>query len=235
MQDESKVAFVSGANRGIGFEFARQLSEIGYTIIAGYRDQEKSKELIRYSEKTGRFDHFRVDVTDKNDLQELSKFISHKFKHLNLLISNAGINLQYHTPIDKVEPEDIMENFRVNIIGPFLTAKYLRPLMPKTNGSKIVNITSQMGSIQMSNGDAVPYRISKAALNMLTKNQSLAYRDHGIITVGLHPGWVKTQMGGPDAPLDPAETVSMMLGVIENITPEDNGNFLTYDGRTLPY
>jgi len=235
MHNGKKVVFVSGANRGIGLEFARQLSEIGYIVIAGYRKPEKSQELLELAETSRNFHVYRGDATNEKDVQGLAKYIHDKFKKLDVLINNAGINIKYESSIDDVDPADIMENFRVNIVGPFLIGKHLRPLMPGGNGCKIINITSQMGSIQMSNGGSVPYRISKAALNMLTRNQSLAYRDYGIITVGLHPGWVKTDMGGPDAPLDPAETVSMMLGVIENLTPDDNGAFLTYDGRVLPY
>ncbi|MCP4568622.1 MAG: SDR family oxidoreductase [FCB group bacterium] len=235
MHNGKKVVFVSGANRGIGLEFARQLSEVGYVVIGGYRDPEKSQDLLTLSETLSDFNVFRGDATYEEDIKRLSQYIRDHFKKLDVVINNAGINLKYESTIDDVDPDDIMENFRVNIIGPFLVGKYLRPLMSSGNGSKIINITSQMGSIQMSNGGSLPYRLSKAALNMLTRNQSLAYRDFGIITVGLHPGWVRTEMGGPKAPLDPAETVSMMLGVIENLTPEDSGAFLTYDGRVLPY
>jgi len=128
-----------------------------------------------------------------------------------------------------------MENFRVNVIGPFLASKTLLPLLTKGKKPKIINISSQMGSIELSSGNSTPYRVSKAAVNMLSKNQALAYIKHGIVTVAMHPGWVRTDMGGPDAPLSPPEAISQMLEVIDKIGKKDNGRFLGFDGKARPY
>jgi NAD(P)-dependent dehydrogenase (short-subunit alcohol dehydrogenase family) len=230
-----KIIFVSGANRGIGLALVRQISEMGHTIIGGYRVPDRSKELLDMAENSDHVSAARVDVTNRDDVRCLYDFINEKSGRLDLLINNAGIHLKYSTPIDEIEPEDILENFRVNVIGPFLTSKVLRPLLAKSDNPKIINISSQMGSIELSHGNATPYRISKAAVNMLTKNQALAYIDDGIITVAMHPGWVRTDMGGPEAPLSPAESVSQMFDVIDGISEKDNGSFLGYDGKTRPY
>jgi NAD(P)-dependent dehydrogenase (short-subunit alcohol dehydrogenase family) len=98
-----------------------------------------------------------------------------------------------------------------------------------------VNITSTMGSIQLSTGDMVPYRVSKAALNMLTKNMAIAYRPSGITVVGLHPGWVRTDMGGPEAPLSVEESVSKLLGIIESLSPSRSGEVISFEGEVIPY
>jgi len=236
-----KVVFVSGANRGLGLEFVRQIEARGDTVIAGYRLRKGSKSLLKMAEVSDRMLTFQVDVTDPKGVGKLYDFIETRFGKLDLLINNAGIHLQYMTPIDDVDPDDIMENFRVNVIGPFLMAKTLRPLLQNGKNPKIVNISSQMGSIEMSSGNSTPYRISKAAVNMLSKNQALNYIDDGIVTVAMHPGWVRTDMGGPEAPLSPEESISGMLkvidklGMIDKLGKKDNGKFVGFDGKTRPY
>jgi NAD(P)-dependent dehydrogenase (short-subunit alcohol dehydrogenase family) len=111
----------------------------------------------------------------------------------------------------------------------------MHSLLAKGSDAKIINISSQMGSIANTSGNATPYRISKAAVNMLSKQQSLAYADDGIVTIALHPGWVQTDMGGAEAPLTTTEAVAKMLAVIDGLTGNDNGAFLGYDGQSLEY
>jgi NAD(P)-dependent dehydrogenase (short-subunit alcohol dehydrogenase family) len=231
----NRIVFVSGANRGIGFEFARQCSRRGDFVVAGYRAVGRSAELLKWAGATGNFFAVQVDVTNENDLGRLRDFIAAKFGRLDLLINNAGINLKYSDPLDKLNPSDLMENFRINVVGPFLTTKALHGLLVKGFNPKAVTISSQMGSIEQSSGYATPYRISKAAVNMLTKNQALAYKKDGLLCVALDPGWVKTEMGGPNAPLRPSESVTNMLRVIDNLTAKDNGAFLGHDGHRRPY
>jgi NAD(P)-dependent dehydrogenase (short-subunit alcohol dehydrogenase family) len=232
---DQKIAFISGANRGLGFEFARQLHESGNTVIAGYRHPNRSAKLIKLADASDRLFAVRIDVTIPGDIIQLHDFIRDKFQRLDLLINNAGINLKYSTPIDDLEPEDLLQHFRVNVIGPFMVSRSLRPLLAKGQKSKIINISSQMGSISQSSGNATPYRISKAAVNMLTKNQALAYSGDGIITVAMHPGWVQTDMGGAEAPMHPDEAVTQILAVIDKLTSDDNGSFLGFDGNARSY
>lgn len=233
--NKQRIAFVSGANRGLGYEFVRQLTARGDIVVAGYRRRKGSKNLLDMAKKNDRLLAFQVDITDQDNLYRLHDFVAEKFGRLDWLINNAGIHLHYSTPIDDIKPEDIMENFRVNVIGPFLTSKTLRPLLAKGKKPRIINISSQMGSIELSSGHATPYRISKAAVNMLSKTQALNYIDDGIVTIAMHPGWVRTDMGGPEAPLSPEESISGMLNVIDKIDKKDNGKFLGFDGKTRPY
>ena len=229
------IILVTGANRGIGLEFARQLSRRGDIVIAGYRDAQRSRELLAMAADKDNVFAVQVDATSPGDLIRLRDFIDGKFGRLDQLINNGGINVKYSSHMEEIETDDLMESFRVNVVGPFLTVKILRPLLLKGQNARIINITSQLGSIEQSAGGAIPYRISKAALNMLSKNQAFVHRKDRIITVALHPGWVRTDMGGPNAPLSVDESVTQMLKVIDDLAPKDNGTFLGYDGRTKPF
>lgn len=229
------VVFVTGANRGIGFEFVRQLVTRKARVFAGYRSPERSRDLLSMVKKHDNLNAVIVDVTDERQVQKAHDIISDTFGRLDMLINNAGIQINYDGDVEEVEPDEIMENFRVNVVGPFLTAKIFHKLLANGTRPKIINITSQMGSIEQASGNAVPYRISKAAVNMLTKNQAVAYAGDGIITIALHPGWVRTDMGGSGAPLSPQESVSGMLKVIDGLKKADNGRFIGFDGRPRSY
>lgn len=231
----NRIVFVTGANRGIGLEFARQLTARGDIVVAGYRDPERSAELLGMAENTEHLYAIPVDVTEEEAVERVRDLITKKFGRLDLLINNAGIHIKYSDPIDRLKPVDLMENFRVNVIGPFLAARILHPLLAKSDRAAIINISSTLGSIERSTDESVPYSISKAALNMLSKKQAMAYRKDGILTVALSPGWVRTDMGGPNASLHPSESVSRMLKVIDDLTPDDSGAFIGYDGQPRPY
>jgi len=232
---DTPVVFVTGANRGIGFEYVRQLVDRNDQVVAGYRSEARSRDLLAMAKKRANLDAVKVDVTDQAQIENIRDIISDRFGRLDMLINNAGIQIKYDDDIDEVEPDEIVENFRVNVVGPFLTAKILHPLLAKGTNPRIINITSQMGSVEQASGNAVPYRISKAAVNMLTKNQAVAYARDGIIAVAMHPGWVRTDMGGSSAPLAPKDSVAGMLKVIDNLKEQDSGRFIGYDGRPRSY
>jgi NAD(P)-dependent dehydrogenase (short-subunit alcohol dehydrogenase family) len=229
--NESPVVFVTGANRGIGFEFARQLIDRKSRVVAGYRSRVRSRALLSIADEHDNLHPVKVDVTDQDQIEKARDIIADKFGRLDMLINNAGIQIRYDDDIDEIEADEIMENFQVNVVGPFLTGKMLHRLLAKGTNPKIINITSQMGSIEQASGNAVPYRISKAGLNMLTRNQAAAYGRDGTIIVAMHPGWVRTDMGGPGAMLTPEESVAAMLKVIDGLREKDNGRFIGYDGR----
>ena len=229
------IAFVTGGNRGLGFEFVKQLAARGSTVIATFRNERSAENLLSFCRNNNGIYAIQADVTRAEDIKRAAEFVSHTVDHLDLLICNAGINLKYNDGISAVTASDLMESFRVNVTGPFLCAEAFISLLGKSTHPRIINISSQMGSISRSGGNAVPYRISKAALNMLTKNQAENYGDKGIVTIALHPGWVKTDMGGSNAPLSPTESVEQMLEVIDGLTKKNNGEFLSHTGRKLDY
>ncbi len=232
---DERVAFVSGANRGIGFGMTLEMVRNGCKVVAGYRDEERSHELLAEAEKDKNIYPVRVDVTSESDVQHLHEFIAGHLGHLNILVNSAGVNINEPAPINKLSWEDISKSLMVNMGGPFLTSQHLYPLLQKASEKKIINISSQMGSIQLSGGGATPYRISKAALNMLTRNQAIEYKKDGISVVCLHPGWVRTDMGGPAAPMTVAESAKKIFQIIETVTLANSGEFISVNGETIPF
>jgi len=235
MSAEEKTVFISGANRGIGLGMALLMAHKGYTVFAGYREEARSERLFQEARREARLVPVKVDVTRQSDLRRLVDTIASRAGHLDILMNSAGISLGKAGQIDSLSLKDFTESFLVNVGAAFLTTRYLLPLLKEGREKKVVNITSVMGSIQLSTGDMVPYRVSKAALNMLTKNQAAAYQPCGITVVGLHPGWVRTDMGGPEAPLSVEESVTKLLGIIENLSPSRSGEFISFEGQVIPY
>ena len=235
MSIRKKRVFISGANRGIGYGLTQLMAKSDYLVVAGYRDKGRSGQLLSDSEESDSIVPFKVDVVAEEELKSLYHFIATNYDGLDILINNAGVNIR---PADKIRDlnwGDIERNFKINVGGPFLTTKHLYPLLRKGSASKVINISSSMGSIESSSGSATPYRISKASLNMLTKNQAVEYQADGITVISVHPGWVQTHMGGRSAPLTVEESVGKILRVIEQVSLENTGQFLSLEGKRLPY
>ncbi len=233
MAANEKVAFVSGANRGIGFQLATQLAAGGYRVVAGYRDEQRSAALL--AQKSDNLHPFNVDVTAEPMLAALRTFIERQFGRLDLLINNAGIHTSRARSVDDLAWADVAHHFDVNVGGAFLATKYLYPLLKNGSGKKIINISSQLGSISRGGGGSIPYSVSKAALNMLTKNLASAFQADGVTVVSVHPGWVQTDMGGSAAPLRPEESAARIIETIQRLSPTQSGAFINYDGSPMPY
>ena len=235
MENKARVTFISGANRGIGFGLTLEMAQRGCKVAAGYRDETKSTELLAEAEKHGNILPVKVDVTIEEDLRHLYQFIDNHLGHLNILVNSAGVNVNESAQVNELQWQDIVRSLEVNVGGPLMTSKILYPLLQKGKEKKIINISSQMGSIQLTDGGMTPYRVSKAALNMLTRNQAIEYKKDGIAVVIVHPGWVKTDMGGPAAPMTVAESVGKIFKIIEMISLANTGEFISVTGDTIPY
>jgi NAD(P)-dependent dehydrogenase (short-subunit alcohol dehydrogenase family) len=192
-------------------------------------------KLLAEAEKHGNIFPVKVDVTNEDDLKHLRQFIDNQFGHLNILVNSAGVNINEPAQVNELNWEDLAQSLEVNVGGPLMTSKILYPLLQKGKEKKIINISSQMGSIQLTGGGATPYRVSKAALNMLTRNQAIEYKRDGIVVVSLHPGWVRTDMGGPAAPMTVAESAGKIFQIIEMISLSNTGEFISVTGDTIPY
>jgi len=230
MESEERVAFVSGANRGIGLGLTLEMVQHGCKVVAGYRDETRLTKLLAEAEKRGKIFPLKVDVTIEDDLKDLRQFIDNQFGHLNILVNSAGVNINEPAQVNELNWEDLAQSLEVNVGGPLMTSK-----LQKGKEKKIINISSQMGSIQLTGGGATPYRVSKAALNMLTRNQAIEYKGDGIAVVSLHPGWVRTDMGGPAAPMTVAESARKIFQIIEMISLSNTGEFISVTGDTIPY
>jgi NAD(P)-dependent dehydrogenase (short-subunit alcohol dehydrogenase family) len=216
------TVLITGANRGLGLEFARQYSSDGWEVIATAR--ETSAELDSLG--------VRVEQLDMRDLDAVESF-GNRLQSLDLLIANAGT----YGPKSVDSAEDARgwsETFTVNTIAPFLLAQSVLPLVARAKG-KLIGISTRMGSIDdNTSGGFIAYRSSKSALNSAWR--SLAIDNRGkVVAAVLHPGWVETRMGGPNAPLDPKDSIAGMRRVIEGLQPEQSGGFFSYDGSEIPW
>ncbi|MCH8012428.1 MAG: SDR family oxidoreductase [Candidatus Marinimicrobia bacterium] len=222
--------FITGANRGIGLEFVKQYTSRGERVLAGCRNPEKAKKLRRLLPTN----HIiSLDIADSNSISESVTIVKQHFTHLNLFINNAGIIGKKGNP-ESINQEDMLDTYNVNAVGPVILTKQLKSLL--VSGAKVVNISSQMGSIEdNSSGGYYAYRMSKAALNMASKNLYLELRKKEIIVLALHPGWVRTDMGGIVAPLSVKKSVNSMIDVIDDAKYHQSGQFLRYDGDVLPW
>ena len=216
------TVLVTGTNRGIGLEFARQYSADGWEVIATAR--EPSAELQA------------VDVLiEEVDMQDLDAVLAlgERVRKLELLIANAGtwIPEQAGTAEEGRAWADMLVT---NTIAPYLLAKSLLPQVSAAKG-KLMALTSGMGSIGESSGGYVPYRSSKAALNMAWSCLALEAKSRGVTAVVLSPGWVKTRMGGTGAEITPEQSVSDIRALIDRLTVDDTGRFLRRNGSELPW
>lgn len=224
----TKTYVVTACNRGLGLEFARQLSGRGDRVIATARVPESATELTRLDVEVA-----QLDVTDAASLDRWGATLADE--SVDVLINNAGVGVQ-STPLDELDFAEMERFFAVNTIGPLRVIRALLPALRCGADKKIVNLTSRMGSIQdNSSGAAYSYRASKAALNMVTRSLAIDLGPQGFVCTVLHPGWVMTDMGGKMAPVAAEDSVSGMLRVIAALTPDDNGEFYDFTGARVPW
>ncbi|HVU30767.1 MAG TPA: SDR family oxidoreductase [Sphingomicrobium sp.] len=216
------TVLVTGANRGIGLEFARQYSADGWDVIATAR--QSSPELDRLG--------LRVERLDLSDAEAVASFPAMIGGPIDLFIANAGTNHPMNTEGAK-NARDWQVMMMVNAIAPYQLGK---ALLSRTNpGAKMIALSSGMASIAQNSGGWVPYRTSKAALNMAWNCLALEARPAGVTCVAVSPGWVKTRMGGASAEITADESVADMRALIERLTIDDSGRFLRRDGSDLPW
>ena len=232
---DNNIACVTGANRGIGFEFVNQLADAGWTVYAGYRDKSRSRELLDLADQNQNVHAVEFDTVNLDQLSTLHDQIAESHGALHLLINNAAVNLDPKSALNEVDDDAIRDSFEINVAGVHFTSRALYPLLAKADGAKVVNIGSELGSVEVSNGNTVPYRLSKCALNMLTSVQAEAYKDDKVISVVVSPGWVRTDMGGQNADLSTEESVRALLKLIDGLSLDDSGKFLKRDGKPIPY
>ncbi len=233
----SKHCLVTGANRGLGLEFVRQLLARGDRVVATCRHPGKASELNALAgEYPGRLHVLPLDIADPKTHARLASelpLVSEEAGKLDLLVNNAGV-LHSGERFGRVSAEVLDDSFRINAMGPFLLAQALAPLL--ADGAKIANISSELGSITDAGRFGTPsYCISKAAQNMATAQLASALRERGIAVVALHPGWVQTEMGGKDATVPAEVSVRGLLEVIDALDLQGSGRFLDWRGEALPW
>ncbi|WP_150466414.1 SDR family oxidoreductase [Francisella sp. SYW-9] len=225
-----KTVLVTGASRGIGLGFVEYYLENGFYVIATCRNPAKANNLNKLSEKYKKLCIEKLDVTNSKEQQQL--FQKYKDNPLDILINNAGIYPEHHKriSISNTDPSWINDAFQTNCLGAFYLIHNFKDNLLKSENPVVINMASQAGSIEQTKaGFGYSYRISKAALNMLTK--TFASECPEIITISLRPGWVKTFMGGENASLEIEDSITAMTKLISSLKPKDSGKFLDAQGR----
>ena len=222
------TVLVTGANRGIGLEYARQLSAKGYTVIGTARAPERAEELAAVADQVE-----QLDVADPASVAALAERLDGVA--IDILINNAGIFDRRDETIDKVDFDVMAQTFAVNTMGPLRVTQALMPNLRAGERKVVIGMSSGLGSIEKSTGRWYSYRSSKTALNSVNKVLSQELADEGFIFTVLHPGWVQTDMGGSSATYTPQESVAGLVKVIEGLGPEDNGAFYDFQGQPIPW
>ncbi len=225
---DTTTVLVTGANRGIGLEYARQFAARGYQVIGTARDPTDAKELSEVADRVE-----QLDVTDPASVVGLAKRLDGIA--IDILVNNAGIFDRSDVSLDKVDFQMMERTLAVNTLGPLRVVQALLPNLRKGKRKTIASMSSQLGSIENSNGRWYAYRSSKAALNQVNKTMSAELATEGFVCVVLHPGWVRTDMGGPGATYSPEESVRGLVAVIEKLGPADNGRFYDFKGNPIPW
>ena len=233
----ARRCLVTGANRGLGLEFARQLLDRGDRVIATCRQPGRANALNQLAgEYPGRLHVLPLDVAEPKSRAELVRelpLVLGEDARLDLLLNNAGV-LHSGERFGKVDAATLDDSLRTNASGPFLLTQALAPLL--ADGATVANLSSELGSIAGKDAFRTPsYSISKAALNMATALLARALGERGIVVLALHPGWVQTDMGGAGAEVTPEDAVGALLGTIDRADAGDSGRFLDRHGEPLAW
>ena len=227
------TVLITGANRGLGLEFSKQYAEAGWRVIACCRWPDEAKELQALAERSGDLlEIHQLDVADFEEIDALALIL--QGRAIDLLINNAGVYPQ--SDFGNVNYEAWAEAFHINSMAPMKMAEAFVGHVAASDQKKIVTVSSKMGSIDdNTSGGSYIYRSTKTAANMVMKSLAIDLKPKGIASTILHPGWVRTDMGGPNGLIDAPESVAGMRRVIEALTLENGGRFVAYDGKEIPW
>jgi NAD(P)-dependent dehydrogenase (short-subunit alcohol dehydrogenase family) len=225
------TVLISGANRGLGLEFARQYAASRWRVIATARSPEKADALLALGPAVS---VHRLDVADFAAVAALGQALAHE--SIDVLIANAGVSGPSDLRPETVaaESEAWARTLRVNAMAPLALAGAFRAQVARSEQRKMVAMTSILGSIGGNSGGGMyAYRSSKAALNAVWRSLAIDYSE--IIAVALHPGWVRTDMGGASAPVAPEASIAGLRRVIAGLGKADSGRFYDYEGKSIPW
>jgi NAD(P)-dependent dehydrogenase (short-subunit alcohol dehydrogenase family) len=229
-----KTVLITGANRGLGLEFARQYALDEWQVLACCRDPKKAEQLQKLSTQYNNITIYKLDVTKETEITKLTETLDKM--PIDLLINNAGIYGDKASTLERLSTQELNKVFLTNTIAPLLISRALSNNLMLGQMKVIATISSLMGSISNNNsGGSYAYRASKSALNMIMKNLSIDYKTKGIHVLVLHPGWVKTDMGGEQAPLDINTSITGMRKVILEQAKKNQGLFYSYDGEEISW
>ena len=239
-----KIALITGANKGIGLETARQLGKQGITVLVGARDEAKANQAAEELRKAGLDVHgIVIDVNNAGSIQKAAARIERDYGHLDILVNNAGVMLDDQKKKPSEQSLDVWrKTFETNLFGLIATTQALLPLLRKSAGGRIVNLSSILGSIHLHATPGSPiydmklpaYNVSKSAVNAYTVQLAYELKDTTIKVNAAHPGWVKTEMGGEGATMDIPDGAKTSVALATIGADGPNGAYM-HMGETLPW
>jgi NAD(P)-dependent dehydrogenase (short-subunit alcohol dehydrogenase family) len=228
----SQTILITGTNRGIGLEYVRQYAQAGYTVYATVRDVASADELQSLAARHAQVQVLSLDVADIAAIRALSTQLSEVT--IDILISNAGI----YPPsrLGTTDPQEWLHAFQVNTLTTYYLAEAFLTHLQRAAQGKVIAMTSKMGSIaDNGSGGEYIYRSTKTALNMVVKSLALDLQPFNIAVALLHPGWVRTDMGGPNGLINTETSVAGLRKVIDGLSLAQSGEFIAYDGKPVPW
>ncbi|MDR6885207.1 SDR family oxidoreductase [Bacillus sp. 3255] len=227
---------ITGSNRGLGCELTLAAVQRGHKVIAGIRSLELEGKLVELIDRyPGQIEAVELDVGREDTIARLAEKLKEERRPVDAIINNAGILLGRGVALEQLPMEDVVRSFEINLFGPMMVIKHLLPLMPDGGTRVVLNISSEAGSITNAYGGDYPYAISKTAINMFSKQLKQYVKGRGIRVYAIHPGWIRTDMGGEKAPGDPAENANHIVDILEMKTDVDPESFfINYKGEPMP-
>lgn len=223
---------VTGANKGIGLEICRQLAKTGHHVILSARSEKRGQEAVASLEKEKlKVDFLLLDTSDETSIAQAAAELKKRIKALNALINNAAILDIWQGSILDAKAADIRDTFLTNTLGPILLTQALLPLLEAGKPSRVINVSSQLGSVANMSDGWPGYGISKAALNAATRKFAQALKSRGISVNAASPGWVKTDMGGDSAPLSVAQGAKNITRLITDVPHSLTDHYLEANGE----
>ncbi len=225
---QGQTVLITGANRGLGLELARQMEAAGATVIGTARKPEAADELKALGVRVE-----QLDVADAASVAALAERLSGE--SIDVLMNNAGI-FPTRGKFEGEDPAVVLQVINVNTVGPLRVIQALLPNLRSGQRKLVMNMSSGLGSIANNEGGSYAgYRSSKAALNMLTRTLAADLSDEGFTFIAMSPGWVRTDMGGKNANLSPEQSVRGILATLAPLKSSDSGSYFNHDGKELPW
>lgn len=228
------TVLITGTNRGIGLEFVRQFLARGEKVLAACRNPDAAEELGGFREENENLQLFELDVSSQESMDKFAAQL--RGQAIDIFINNAGVYGPRDSGFGNVDTRQWSEVMQVNAMAPLILTQLLINNLRQSDTKKLAYITSKMGSIDdNTGGGSYVYRSSKAALNAVVKSIAVDLGRNGFSVAVLHPGWVRTDMGGPSGLIDTQTSVSGMMRVIDEMSEQNSGSFFDYDGSLIPW
>lgn len=242
-----KIALVTGAYKGLGFEWCRQLGKHGYKVILTARDLKKAQEAAELLNEQELVIYPKaLDITDEKQIEEIAFWASEMFGRIDLIVNNAGINPKDYADksrmakalyLNDLDAKEMLDVIHINSIAPMLVVKHFRQLLTKSEKPIVINISSWLGSVtNLTFVGHYGYVGSKNLLNVLNKSLANELKQENIICINVNPGWVQTDMGGKKAQFTTEQAVTNILtNIVSKVSIAESGKFLNFDGSEHPW